>query len=135
MRVFVAGSTGVLGRSVVRQLCARGYEVVGLVRSQEKARLVQELGAEPVVGDILDVGSLRRAVAWSDAIMHLATAIPKKARPWGSDWAMNDRVRCEGTRNLIEAAQGNRIQAFVLQSVAFMYGDRRGQWIGEEETP
>ncbi len=132
MRVFVAGSTGVLGRAVVRQLRARRHQVVALVRNGDKAKLVRDLGAEPVVGDLLDVESFRQAAAECDAVMHLATAIPKKSRPSEADWGLNDRLRREGTRNLIEAVRGQNLRAYIQQSVAFLYGDRGGEWIRED---
>jgi nucleoside-diphosphate-sugar epimerase len=135
MRVFIAGSSGVLGRATVRQLCARGHQPVGLVRSEEKARVVRALGAEPIVGDIFDPDFVRRAVKGADVVMHLATAIPKKARPRARDWEMNDRLRRAGTRNLIEAARGQKVRAFIQQSVAFLYGDRRGDWLSEDAQP
>lgn len=135
MRVFIAGSSGVLGRASIRQLCARGHVVLGLVRTEENARLVRELGAEPVMGDILDLESLRGAVRGADVVMHLATAIPKKRRPTRADWAMNDRLRREGTWNLIEAAQGEKLHAYVQQSVALLYGDQRGNWVTEDDRP
>jgi nucleoside-diphosphate-sugar epimerase len=135
MRVFVTGSSGVLGRATIRQLSARGHAVVALVRGEEKARAVSELDAKPVVGDIFDLEFLRRAMNGSDVVMHLASAIPKKPRPAVEDWAMNDRLRREGTRNLIEAARGEKLHAYVQQSVAFLYGDRRGDWVTEDEAP
>ena len=133
MRVFMTGSSGVLGRAAIRELCARGHEVVGLVRSPERAAVVQELGAMPVVADLFDLDSLKRAVEGCDTVMHLATAIPKKRFATASDWAINDRIRREGTKNLIEASRGQKLNSFILQSVAFVYGDRRGDWIREQE--
>ncbi len=135
MRIFVTGASGLLGRETIRQLCTRGHDVVGLVRTPDKARVVQELGAEPVVADIFDVQALRRAVEGTDVIMHLATAIPKKNRPQRADWLANDRLRREGTRNLIEAVRGQKLYGFICQSIAFLYGDRRGDWIREDEPP
>ena len=67
--------------------------------------------------------------------MHLATAIPKKRRPSAEDWVTNDRLRREGTRYLIEASRGVKLHAYVQQSVAFLYGDRRGAWVTEDEPP
>lgn len=46
MRVFIAGASGVLGRSTVKQLIANGHEVTGFVRNSEKARLVEALEAK-----------------------------------------------------------------------------------------
>ncbi len=135
MRVFITGASGLLGRSTIRQLCSRGHDVLGLVRDQDKARVVQELGAAPVIADIYDREAMRRAMDGCDVVLHLATAIPKKARPSRSDWLANDRLRREGTKNLIEASRGYKLRAFIQQSIAFVYGDRRGEWITEDETP
>ena len=133
MRILIAGSSGVLGRATIRQLCARGHEVIALVRSEEKARVVRALGAEPLAGDLFDVAFLKEAVRRAEVVMHLATSIPRRARPRASDWEMNDRLRREGTRNLVEAARGAQLRAYIQQSVAFLYGDRHGEWLGEDE--
>lgn len=135
MRVFITGSSGVLGRAVIRQLAARGHSVVGLVRGEDKARAVTELGAEAMVGNIFDLGFLRRSVEGCDVIMHLATAVPKNRKPAPTDWLPNDRLRRDGTRNLIEAARDQDLRGFIQQSVAFLYGDRRGEWVKEDDPP
>ena len=63
MKVFLAGATGVLGRSLVPQLVARGHEVVGMTRSASKQDLVRSLGARPVMADALDSHAVAQAVA------------------------------------------------------------------------
>jgi nucleoside-diphosphate-sugar epimerase len=45
---------------------------------------------------------------------------------------MNDRIRREGTQNLVEAALRNGCQLYVQQSVTFIYGDRKGDWVDEQ---
>lgn len=135
MKIFVTGGTGVLGRPTVRLLVGRGHRVTALVRNEERAVLAASLGALPIPGDLFDPEFIRRAVGDADVVMHLATAIPKKMRPQASDWVMNDRIRTEGTANLLQAATERRRRAFVLQSVAFMYGDQRGDWVREDDAP
>lgn len=135
MKVFVAGASDVLGRAAVRQLAADGDTIVGLVRDEEEARTVSALGGIPAVGSIFDCEFLRRSIHGCDVVMHLASAIPQKRKPAPSDWTTNDRLRREGTRNLIEAAKGEKLYAFVQQSTASIYGDRRGDWVTEAEPP
>ncbi len=135
MRILVAGASGVLGQATIWQLCHRGHQVVGLVRSQEKAAEVHELGAEPAIGDVLDLESLRGAVSGCDVVVNAATAIPKKNRPSQADWQLNDRVRREGTHNLLQASRELNLHAFIQQSVAFLYGDRQNEWLTEDEPP
>ena len=63
MKVFVAGATGALGKQLVPRLVAAGHEVVGMTRSEERAELVRELGAEPAVADALDPEAVGAAVS------------------------------------------------------------------------
>ncbi len=112
---------------------ARGHTVTVLVRRQARAQLVRELGATPLLGDLFDANCIRAAVANADSVLHLATAIPKRAAPRASDWAVNDRIRREGTRLILNAAQDRPLHSLVIQSVAFLYGDTRGEWRREDD--
>jgi nucleoside-diphosphate-sugar epimerase len=131
MKVFVAGATGVLGRRVIPGLLSTGHEVVGLSRSPENDRMLGRLGAEARTGDLFDGVQMRDISADCEAILHLATAIPAVARPSGHHWLLNDRIRREGTANLVAAALQNRCRLYVQQSVTFLYGDRNGEWVDE----
>lgn len=133
-RIFVAGATGVLGRRVVDRLVAGGHAVVGLSRSDANAAWLADHGAEARPGDLFDAPRLRDLTADCDAILHLATAIPTRARTTRADWAANDRIRREGTRALVDAAVEGGCKRFVAQSVTFVYGDRGGAWV-DEDTP
>ncbi|WIG61141.1 MAG: NAD-dependent epimerase/dehydratase [Ktedonobacterales bacterium] len=132
MRVFVVGATGVLGRQTLPRLVERGHHARALVRSAEQAARLNRMGIEAVQGDILDRTSVVSAVAGCDAALHLATAIP---HPGGAtDWTLNDRIRREGTRNLVEAAFELGVRRYVQQSITFLYGDQ-GSHIADEATP
>lgn len=133
MNIFVTGGTGVLGQPTIRLLVARGHRVTALVRNAERAQLVTNVGATPLEGDLFDVNFIRDAVRDADSVLHLATAIPKKAAPGANDWALNDQIRREGTKNLLDAAQQHKLHSFVVQSIAFLYGNTRGEWKREED--
>jgi NAD(P)H dehydrogenase (quinone) len=61
--ILVTGATGKTGVPVVEQLLQRGFPVRALVRSHdERATRLETLGAEVVVGDFLDLQSMRRAM-------------------------------------------------------------------------
>jgi nucleoside-diphosphate-sugar epimerase len=84
MKLFVTGSTGLLGNSLVRSLEAAGYVVVGLVRSEEKGRrLIGDVRAILIKGDMRNVQALAPALEGCDAVFHAATMIaaPGKGRP------------------------------------------------------
>jgi nucleoside-diphosphate-sugar epimerase len=132
MRVVVVGATGVLGRSVIPRLIERGHSVRAVVRRPEQARVLERVGVEAMRGDMLDPASLDRAVAGCDAALHLATAVP---RPGATPhWDMNDRIRRDGTRYLLDAATRSGARRYVQQSIALVYGEQ-GPRIANESTP
>lgn len=119
MRVFVAGATGVLGRRLVRQLTARGHEAVGLVRSEAGETTVRSLGGVPRRADLFDADSLTRAADGCEVVIHAATAIPTRVRTNPGDWALNDRIRRDGTRCLTTATARIGAVAYLQQSVVW----------------
>ena len=134
MRVFVAGASGAIGRPLVQQLVAAGHEVTGMTRREEKAAELREAGAEAVVCDAFDAGGLRDAVvaAKPDAVVHMLTALPPRFGP-RTDLEPTNRIRIEGTRNLIAAARAAGAKRVVAESVAFFYTPEGG-WVKDEEA-
>src|SRR5437899_9988294 len=134
VRVFVAGATGVVGRRVVQQLVERGHEVVALARGPEKEGLVRRLGGAPARGDLFDAASLAPAMAGCEVAIRAATAIPMKPRVRLKDFAMNDRIRTEGTRAMLEAAARAKVPAYVHEAVVWTAG-RPGRGPFDEDAP
>lgn len=134
MKVFIAGSTGVLGRRLVRQFLARGHSVLGLVRSEEGEEIVRSIGAEPCRADIFDPDSLRKVARGSDAVVHAATSIPLKVRLKASDWLMNDKIRRDGTKALATCAGKIGAKLFLLESIVWLARPVDGSSF-DEETP
>lgn len=135
MDVFITGATGVLGRPVVRLLTAEGHTVRALSRSDSNDALLARLGAHPVRGDLFDAASLRAAVAGSDTVLHLATRVPPRSRAASHDaWAENNRIRSEGTPNLVEAALAAGATTFLYPGICFIYPDSGDAWIDAETS-
>ena len=139
MRVFVAGASGVIGRRLVPQLLERGHEVVGTCRSPERADRIRELGAEPVVVDLLDADGVDAAVAAArpDAIVHQATALSDLSdlRRFDRSFAMTNRLRTEGTDALVEAGRRAGVRRLVAQSFASHRYERTGGPVKSEDDP
>jgi 2-alkyl-3-oxoalkanoate reductase len=124
MRVFVAGASGAIGRPLVPKLVAAGHEVTGMTRSEERAEEIRQAGAHAAVVDVFDVDALRAAVeeARAEVIVHQLTALPDRMDFRKKDlYEPTNRVRTEGTRNLMDAARAAGARRFVSQSIAFAY--------------
>jgi nucleoside-diphosphate-sugar epimerase len=124
VRVFVAGATGAVGRPLVPKLVAAGHEVTGMTRSESKTEDVRRAGARAVVADVFDVDALGAAMeeARPAVIVHELTALPDRIDFRKADtYAATNRVRTEGTRNLIDAARTAGARRIVCQSIAFAY--------------
>jgi nucleoside-diphosphate-sugar epimerase len=137
MKVFVAGGTGVIGRSLLPSLLGHGHEVTALTRSPEGANFIRQLGAEPVVCDVFDRRKLGESVihAEPEVVIHQLTAIPKRLNPRRirKELARTNRLRTEGTQILVEAAQAAGARRFIAQSIAFAYAPEGEALATEEE--
>src|SRR5919106_6378291 len=134
MRVFVAGATGAIGRQLVPRLVAAGHEVHGMTHNESKKALLDELGAVPVVADVLDPDQVAEAVgtAKPDVIVHQATALAGKGmRGLKHRVAMTNRLRTEGTDHLMSAGQAVGVRRFVSQSNYALY-ERTGGAVERE---
>lgn len=121
MRIFLAGASGVIGRQLVPLLVADGHQVAGMTRSAEKEGMLRELGAEPLVLDVYDAAALRDAVLAfePDLVMHQLTDLPDDPAQIPAMGGSNSRIRTEGTRNLLAAADTAGAERFLAQSIAW----------------
>lgn len=136
MRVFIAGATGVLGRALIPLLLRQGSSVIALARSPQKVDALVATGVGASEGDLLapDMPArLPALLAGCDAVIHIATAIPRNlADP--SAWETNNRLRTEGTRRLLDASLAVGVRRYVQQSIVMAYPDGGDRWL-DEETP
>jgi nucleoside-diphosphate-sugar epimerase len=125
VKVFVAGATGAIGRPLIKSLTLAGHTVFGMVRSQSSSASLSASGAQPVIADALDAASVSAAVAKvrPDVIINELTSLPKHYTPTRMEAAAerDARVRLEGNKNLIAAAQQTRVRRFMVQSTGFWY--------------
>ena len=137
MKVFVAGSTGALGRPLVERLVAGGHEVYGLTRSESKHSQLETAGAKAFVGDVLDEGRMKSALAESapDAVVQILNALPAGGPRRFSDLDQTNELRSTGTRNLIAAATGAGVKRYVAESMIFGYGGNRDPRPFTEDAP
>jgi len=135
MRAFVTGATGLLGNNLVRHLRSRGHEVVGLVRSADKARwLLGDTGAKWIEGDMRDVAAFAAALDGCDAVFHTAAYFREYYQPGRHDDGL-EAVNIRGTLALLEAADARGVKKFIHVSSAGTIGRKPDGSPGDEDTP
>jgi len=123
MKVFVAGASGTIGVPLVRALVNAGHEVTAMTRTSGKEAMLRGLGATPVLADALDADAVTRAVASArpDVVIHQLTALPKAGGVKRvSDLEPTNRLRIDGTRNLLAAAVAARARRIIVGSFALL---------------
>ena len=138
MRIFVAGATGALGSRLVPMLVEHGHDVVGMTRSRPER--VRELGATPAVADGLDRDAVVAAVtaARPDVVVHELTALSgelSNMRRIDKAFVLTNRLRTEGTDNLLAAARAAGARKLVAQSFAGWPYERVGGPVKCEDDP
>jgi 2-alkyl-3-oxoalkanoate reductase len=139
MRVFVAGSTGVVGKNLVPLLLESGHEVVALVRTRKKGKEAEALGAKAVVADALDKDALTAAIrrAEPEVILHQLTALTgvTNFKKLDEEFALTNRLRTEATETMLAATRLVRGRRFIAQSFCGWPFAREGGPIKTEEDP
>ncbi|HEX6740069.1 MAG TPA: NAD(P)-dependent oxidoreductase [Vicinamibacteria bacterium] len=109
MRIAVTGANGFVGRELVGKASAAGWEVTGIVRSEEGAAVVKAAGGRPVMTPLAGP-DLVRACAGAQAVVHLAQIGSEKR---GQTY---EAVNVGGTRQVLEAARAAGVPRLVYFS-------------------
>jgi len=121
MRIFLAGASGVIGSRLVPLMVNAGHSVAAMTRSGRKAAGLHALGATPVVCDVFDrerlIDEVRRFAP--DVVMHQLTDLPDDPAEIPAYAARHNRIRREGTANLLAAATAAAVAKVIAQSVAW----------------
>lgn len=139
MRIFVAGSTGAIGKRLVPLLLDAGHEVVALARSAEKARKIDALGAKSAIADPLDREAMTTTIirAEPEVVIHQLTALARAGnfRKFNEEFALTNRFRIEVTDTLLAAARLVGAKRFIAQSFCGWPYAREGGPVKTEDDP
>ncbi len=129
----VTGSTGFVGRHIVRDLCSRGLQVKCLTRPTSDLRPLEGLDVEILQGDVTSVSSLERALQGVTTVIHLVAIIRQ------TKGATFERINLAGTKNLLQAAKSAGVKRIVYMSNLGAGPDQRfpllyNKWRAEEEV-
>ena len=115
--VFVAGAAGAIGRQLLPMLVGAGYKVFGTTRNPGRPLKWRRSGFARLSSMSSTATSLIAAVgeAKPDVIIHQLTDLS------AADFAATDRLRIDGTRNLVDAAKAAGVRRMIAQSLAIVY--------------
>ena len=121
--IFLAGATGVVGEPLSKALVEAGHTVYGTSRNAERAKALENYGVKPVVLDVFDAKAVEKAVMEikPDVVINQVSSLPKglKETEMAEGLKRDAKVRVEGTKNLIAAAEKAGVKKFISQS--FLY--------------
>ncbi|MEL6943961.1 MAG: NAD(P)-dependent oxidoreductase, partial [Bacteroidota bacterium] len=124
-RILITGSSGHCGHQLADSLKA-DFELVGIDMIEGKYTTH--------LGNLLDQEFIKRVVQGVDAVLHTASLhAPHVATHSRKDFI---ETNINGTLNLLEAAQENRIHRFIYTSTTSLYGesmenDNQAVWVTE----
>jgi NAD(P)H dehydrogenase (quinone) len=99
-KVLITGATGDTGRAAVKEAIALGLDVRGMVHSKDaRSEALAKLGAKVVLGDFLEINTVRAAMEGTDAayfvwpvapgLIHAIVNFAQAAREAGVSTAIN----------------------------------------------
>lgn len=111
-QAFIIGGAGKIGRRLAQQLHARGHRALSLHRAPEQSAELQQLGATPVQGNLLelDEAALAELMAGSDVVVFTAGAGGKGGPE------MTNAIDGRGLELAVAAARRANVRRFLLVS-------------------
>lgn len=135
MRIFLAGATGLIGVRLLELMLADGHVIAGMTRTLAKIEGLRTAGVTPVLCDLFDRPALIAAVQdfEPDLVVHQVTDLPDQIENLAEFLPRNNRVRGEGTQNLLAAAKAANAPGFLAQSIAWRTGPGTGPVLNAHE--
>ena len=130
-RILVTGSSGQLGRELVRQLKEKNFDVVGID--------IAAAATTDYVVDIRNIGQINELTVRIDAIIHTA-AIHGKHYALSYPREEFIKTNIDGTFNLLNACVLNSVKKFLYVSTTSIYGNAmvdatKAVWVDENLIP
>ena len=129
----MTGGAGFLGSHLVEGLIDKGYHVKILVRPGKDIAFLEDIGAEGVFADLMNVEEYEDKITEGSIVIHNAALTPG----YKAEKSKYFKVNVGGTEGLLEACKKKKVSKFVLISTGGVVGPTKGELINEstKENP
>lgn len=131
MKAFITGSSGFIGRHLVRALLKKGWSIKVLLHSTPLPEDLQKSNLEIIWGDLTDRHSLEAGVKDCQIGFHLASALGGRLISPQDFWKIN----VQGAVNFLQAAQKAGLQQVIFFSSAGIFGRVKPGEVATEDYP
>ncbi len=125
--LLITGIGGFIGLRAAELALAQGMKVRGLQRSAQQAKKAQDLGAEVIVGNVIDPATAKQVCQGVDVVLHTAAVVKE-----GGSLQHFREVNVGGTINMALAAKNAGVKTFIHLSSVMVYGFNYPNRIAED---
>lgn len=111
MKILVTGGSGFLGKHIILKLISAGHSVSALARSPTSVKIVEQLGARAVFGDLEKVENFESSLGQFDVVVHAAAPVEF----WGP-WDKYQKGIIDATGALAGACSQQQVKKFIYIS-------------------
>ena len=128
--IFITGSTGVVGKPLLRKIVNQGHNVFALSRSNNNDHLFSDLGVKKIEGNLFTKSLYDDLSDCNlDAIFHIAGV--NKMCSKNPDGMFKANI--EGTKAMLQLGNRLKIKKFIYTSSAVTLGEKLGT-LGNEQS-
>ena len=128
--IFITGSTGIVGKPLLRKIVNQGHNVFALSRSNNNDHLFSDLGVKKIEGNLFTKSLYDDLSDCNlDAIFHIAGV--NKMCSKNPDGMFKANI--EGTKAMLQLANRLKIKKFIYTSSAVTLGEKLGT-LGNEQS-
>jgi nucleoside-diphosphate-sugar epimerase len=104
--LIITGANGFIGTNLIHEAKKQNWEVRGIVRRQESAEYIAELGAEPIIIKTLNENAFKHAFYDCKAVVHLIGVINEKETTF-------QEAHVESTKIVLRSAESQGLERVI----------------------